>query len=751
MADNEPKILSSSELGISGFTPQPEKTDEAVKSPNLPKQGELSSAELGILSARPDLRPTYDVPKSALAATERLPIGVLNAPADLMNFVSRAIDKGYAATVEGAINLYNSAVGDTDTPEGNKRLELARGAIKKAQEFNESNRPFSTTEIAEAVDPYARKVLPVGPAYKSQTGPGQFTQTAIDVMAPGMLGKGKMGEKFVRGAGSLLGVEAADTAADYAGITDPTARTALGLLGALGGGVGGEAAIRGKKVVGNIADPTQAAQERIAQVIRQAREEGRAPTDAEIQQALAAGHPLQAYDIAGERAPELVNPAAVGPERDALLRINKAIEERGAQAFNRVDQGLDNILGRKIDAGETKAKISEQQGIDNKANYEKAISDPLAANMESPTVQKLRENPLVQKAYEDAVKTMGGYSPSLKFWDQVKRNLDDSANAAFRRGEGNLGNDFANVRNQLRDDLKAQNPTYADALSGASDFFKAKNALDAGYKYASKFNSFDSAQVKQALSKFSPDQLALFQEGFVTALKDKSQGGVDKLLTGLDKSASVGKLNDVFPSKNGAQARQIQSMVDLENMTRDIDTIRLAQNLGEGSKAGAGSRMLEFALSGASGLGVGALQGAPIGTAVGLSGILATEAARGLVGGAQKRIARQVAETLSSGDPDKIAELSRLAETTPAVKTTLQKLQPFLEHTALTMTGVNAANAVPREQRASGGAVIEKAADKLIGETMRNQKLLANHTEQMLAMPDDAVVQALKVAKSIAA
>lgn len=748
MADAEPKILSSSELGIVGATP----TEETPKKDlGLPKTGTLSSADLGLLSARPDLRPSYDVPKSALAAFERLPIGVLNAPVDLMNFASSLIDKGLAATYEGAINLYNSAVGDTDTPEGNKRLQIVRDAMQKTRAYKEATRPYSTSEIAEAVDPYARKILPVGPAYKSETGPGQFTQTAIDVVAPSLAGKGKLATKLFRGTTALAGVEAADTAADYAGITDPTARTALGLLGALGGGIGGEAALRGKKVVGDVINPTQSAQERIAQVIRQAREEGRAPTDAEIQQALAAGHPLQAYDIAGERAPELVNPAAVGAERDALLKINKAIEERGAQAFTRVDQGLDNILGRKIDAGETKAKIAEQQGIDNKVNYEKAISDPLATNMESPTVQKLRDNPLVQKAYEDAVKTMGGYSPSLKFWDQVKRNLDDSANAAFRRGEGNLGADLADVRNQLRDDLKAQNPTYADALSGASDFFKAKNALDAGYKYASKFNSFDAAQVKQALSKFSPDQLALFREGFVTALKDKSQGGVDKLLTGLDKASSLGKLNDIFPSKNGAQARQIQTMVDLENMTRDIDTIKMAQNLGEASKAGAGNRLLEFAVSGASGLGVGALQGAPIGTAVGLSGILATEATRGLIGGAQKRIATQVAQTLASGDPAKIAELSRLAETTPAVRSTLQKLQPFLESTALSMTGVNAANANEREQRASGGAVIDKAADKLIGETMRNQKLLANHTEQMLAMPDDAVVQALKVAKSIAA
>jgi hypothetical protein len=56
-----------------------------------------------------------------------------------------------------------------------------------------------------------------------------------------------------------------------------------------------------------------------------------------------------------------------------------------------------------------------------------------------------------------------------------------------------------------------------------------------------------------------------------------------------------------------------------------------------------------------------------------------------------------------------------------------------------------------RIERKSGGAVIDDAADALVREALRNQKLLANHTEQMLALPDDAVVQALHVAKSVAA
>ena len=200
-------------------------------------------------------------------------------------------------------------------------------------------------------------------------------------------------------------------------------------------------------------------------------------------------------------------------------------------------------------------------------------------------------------------------------------------------------------------------------------------------------------------------------------------------------------------------------MVDLENMTHDVQRIELSANLADSAKPGWGRYLVDIA-SATPGVfagltttssGVGAGTSALVGAGVGLGGWLANKAAQGTISLAQKRIATQVAETLASGDKNKILELSKLAETTPAVRSTIEKLEPFLNHTLLTMTGVNAANANPREQRASGGSVIDKAADKLVSESMRNQKLLAHHTEQMLSMPDDAIVQALHVARSVAA
>ena len=739
-------LLSDADLGIVS-TKKPAETPTAT----LPDKSVLSDADLGMLSARPDLRPTYDVPKSALSAVERLPIGMVNAPADLLNFVSKAIENGIAATEVGAVKLYNAARGDTDTPEGKARIDFVNKAVEMAGSTNEKTRPYSTQEISQAIDPYAKQVLPVGPAYQSQTSPGKFTQTAIDVMGPGMFGKGKLAEKFIRGAGSLVGVEASDKAADMIGLTDPTTRTALGILGAIAGGVGGEAAIQGTRVVGKILDPSEAANIRIAQAIKLARDNDRAPTDQEIQDASAAQKPMTVYDVTGGQDQQLIAPNVTGPAREAARKINDFITQRGEQAADRVNSNLNEILGKDIDAGQTKENISAQQKVDNDINYKKALNDPMAGDVESPFVQSVIGNPLAEDAIKKATKELGGYSNNLKYWDQVKQNLDDSVNEAYKKGQNNFAERLKDLRDGLRDDLVSQNPEYGVALNGASSFFKAKNALQAGYNYALNFNTFDAAGARKALANYDAGNFGLFQEGFVSALQDKAKGGVDKLLTGIDKTASVGKLNDVFPSENGTQARQIQTMVDLENMTRDVQRIELGANLADSAKPGLGRYLVGIA-SATPGVFAGlTTSSTAVGAGVGLSGWLVNKAAQGTISLAQRRVATQVAETLASGDKNGILELSKLAETTPAVKSTIEKLKPFLNQTLLTMTGVNAANANPRQQRASGGSVIDKAADKLVSESMRNQKLLAHHTEQMLSMPDDAIVQALHVARSVAA
>jgi hypothetical protein len=755
-------IITDSELGIKVAPDAVPPVQPKQQPAPVNRSGVISDADLGLLSARPDLREKYDVPKSALSAAERLPIAVVNAPADIMNFVTDALEKGVAKTAEGAIHLYNSAVGDSNTPEGEARLAAARKGLSAAHYVNEATKPYSTSEIAQALDPEIKKVLPVGPAYESKTGPGKLTQTVIDVGAPGLMGKGKAAEKLLRSSGAILGVEGGEALSDEFGITDPTARSAISILGSVLGHGAGQITAGGSKAFGNAINPNPSARELIAQKIAQARAEGRAPTEQEIQDAVNAGADIKAYDVVGERGPELMRKGMTTPEGyEAATRVNDFIQKRGEQAYGRVDENIDRILGRKVDAGATKEEISKQQKADNGPAYDAAINNPMASNVESPFVESLKEEPRIQSAFDRAVKDMGGYQPTLKFWDEVKRNLNDDASEAFRNGRSNLGTALQGFEQKLRDDLKAQNPGYAEALDGASSFFKSKNALEAGYKYASQFNTFDEAAVREALKKYSPDQIQLFQDGFVSALKDKSRGGVEKLLNNLDSNVMQKKLQDIFPSKNGDQARQIQAMIDLENMTQNADTLKFVKEAGgeKPSSFSLSKYIPEGIASLMAAVGTGAATTPTVGGAVGVMTLAASELGRVALNLSERRIAGRVAQILDSGDQAQILALSQEAARTPAVMTVLQKMRPFLDSTALHAVGANAYEAknkpkprdLERPERKHGGSVIDKKAEALVNESMRNQKLLANHTEQMLSMPDDAIVQALHVAKNVSA
>src|SRR5690606_28728085 len=58
--------------------------------------------------------------------------------------------------------------------------------------------------------------------------------------------------------------------------------------------------------------------------------------------------------------------------------------------------------------------------------------------------------------------------PSLQFWDHVKRNLDDTIEAAKRAGNGNAAADARALKDRLVSKLDTAVPEYALARSGAA-------------------------------------------------------------------------------------------------------------------------------------------------------------------------------------------------------------------------------------------------------------------------------------------
>jgi hypothetical protein len=114
--------------------------------------------------------------------------------------------------------------------------------------------------------------------------------------------------------------------------------------------------------------------------------------------------------------------------------------------------------------------------------------------------------------------------PNLQLWDYVARHLQDEARAApIGSDRAGLLNDFAR---RIKNSLDAEVPEYKEAREGASRFFGAENALEAGQKFLTS----DLNQAKLGYQKFSPAEKSLFAEGFTSSLVDRIQKIADNRL-----------------------------------------------------------------------------------------------------------------------------------------------------------------------------------------------------------------------------
>jgi hypothetical protein len=109
---------------------------------------------------------------------------------------------------------------------------------------------------------------------------------------------------------------------------------------------------------------------------------------------------------------------------------------------------------------------------------------------------------------------------------------------------------------------------------------------------------------------------------------------------------------------------------------------------------------------------------------------------------------RRAAALLSlaaSDDPDISKKLLEAAQKDARVREALRNLESQVSRTYAAMHAQQPENS-NREARASGGRV-GNAAESLLRDLKRRRVMINNQTEQMLSMPDDAIVQALNAAK----
>lgn len=227
--------------------------------------------------------------------------------------------------------------------------------------------------------------------------------------------------------------------------------------------------------------------------------------------------------------------------------------------------------------------------------------------------------------------------PTLRYWDYIKRALDQMGTPTSK-----------SYARTLRNNLDEIVPKYAEARAAAqpTKFFQgASDAHEAGQNFFRRGDKFDAADTQKALSSMSDTQRKLFQDGYAEAYINFIEKHPNRrnLLNEINKSPAATK---EFETALGPQrAREFEARMRVEHI---MDQARGAVQ-GNSTTA---RQLAELGLAG----GVSALES---GSAIPTDPQTALHAA--LVWGAARghrvidtRVARQAAQLLASNDPQRL-------------------------------------------------------------------------------------------------
>ncbi|MFC0282402.1 hypothetical protein ACFFJB_02015 [Camelimonas abortus] len=512
---------------------------------------------------------------------------------------------------------------------------------------------------------------------------GAVANTPMGAKLLGDVG-GNIGRRMAAGGISGGAIGGLDALTRSGGDLESAARGA-----ALGGGIGfvAPAVISGVSKVADAAAKKASAGYRVKEALsRDAAAGNQMLTRQELAALQAEGVPVVVADMGGETTRALARSAAnTSPEaRDAL---NKVVSERFATQSTRIADDVAGLSPLGANATESLDKLRAAARAANRPRYAAAYAkgatgvwdDELAALTRAPDVAdairkatrtgnnkavadgfKPVTNPFVVTDAGDVVLRQAADGstaiPSLQFWDYVKRNLDDTIEAAKRAGNRNAAADATALKQKLVAKLDAIVPEYAAARSGAAAFFGAEDALEAGQKFLTAKGQNEA--YRKAWGQFSAPEKALFREGYASALASKLRETPDRLnaVNQLMRSpAERERIRMVFGPQGAAK---LEARLRVENM----DGLRTAVQ-GNSTTT---RQLMEMGMAGGVGSAITGWQSGMDPSSMSIGFVLGAAARYG-GGKIDARVAQQVGKLLSSSDPAMIDRAFQMAAARPAI------------------------------------------------------------------------------------
>lgn len=489
---------------------------------------------------------------------------------------------------------------------------------------------------------------------------------------PQMVGRGALSSAAISGADALVRGE------------NPISPSLIG------GGVGAIAPVVGRVIsaaaqpltnaVRGIINPAGEAGRRVATAIERDVKSGAGLSDAEFSAAQHAGEPVALIDKGGETTRQLARSAAnTSPEGFAAL--NKTINDRFESQSQRLSDWFNGTFNYPTEAERQKVIRGVAQNV-YEPRYAQAYKDSANKNLwfadgagkrPDADLANLVQAPEVQTAIRIATPQLRNWAvrdglrppvgafkiedgitkltetasgnlnlPSLQYWDYIKRGLDGMGTPTSKQ--------FAKV---LRDKLDDLVPSYKAARDSAlpTKFFDgAPNAFEAGRNFINRGERFGpNAQVH--LGNMTQDERKLFADGYVSQL-------VERVARSPDRRNVVNSLyNSPAAKRELEMAVGPQRAKDLEAKLRVEGLMDLARGAVQGNSTTA-RQLMHLGLAGGVGVTGSIMSGGLDPTSV-MSAALLYGAARGR-NVINTNVSRQVAELLTSSDPQKLANGIRM-------------------------------------------------------------------------------------------
>jgi hypothetical protein len=412
----------------------------------------------------------------------------------------------------------------------------------------------------------------------------------------------------------------------------------------------------------------------------------------------AEGEPLMLADVGGRGTQQYARTAAnLSPEADVLL--NEPITQRFAGQTARVEKDIRGMFPDSVDYAQTIEKLNQAARKANKPAYKKAY-DEGGSGVFNAELYDLMQAPAVQGAMKDvgrraknqevfgepigdivdpfafnkegqliAKEGMSADQANLRYWDIVKRNLDDEVSSLYRQGKKSEAGDIKNIRDKLRDTLDDIVPSYASARKTAAEHFGADNAFEAGINFAKWNDPKKVSEGFKAWKGMSDSEKELFARGYSIDLINDAQkvrdnlSVVNKSFMGtapIDRAKNLMALGKERSDALEARLRTEQIMDQLRTAVQGgSQTARYLEGMKQFMSYPAYGAAGAYAGSGEDMTSPGALAG------------LAVRAAKGKI---DANVATQVARLLSSRDPAVVERITQMAARNPQALQTLRTL-----------------------------------------------------------------------------